>query len=120
MLFVEQSIQLGLDYYRRLRKNEEFFAKAYEIAKEIKKRAKEVFGDCDVFIVGSFAQGEHTLSSDLDLLIVSSKIPSRLKFEEYSKFVKLLTNDDRVNIHLLSKESFEEVKKFYEPRIEIS
>ncbi|MDK2795564.1 MAG: uncharacterized protein PWQ58_763 [Archaeoglobaceae archaeon] len=109
-----------IDYYRKLKKNEEFFAKAFEIAREIKIKAIEVFEDCEVFIVGSFARREHTLSSDLDLLIVSSKIPSKLKFEEYSRLVKLLSNDERVNIHLLSKEKFEEIQKLYEPRIRIT
>ncbi|WP_307772164.1 MULTISPECIES: nucleotidyltransferase domain-containing protein [Archaeoglobus] len=43
----------------------------------MKEKARKILGDCEVFIVGSFARGEHTLSSDLDILIVSSKIPEK-------------------------------------------
>lgn len=108
-----------IEYYRKLRENEDFFARAFEFAKEVKNRALEIFEDCEVFIVGSFARGEHKLNSDLDLLIVSEKIPNKLKFEDYCRVVKLLTDDDRINIHLLSKKRFEEMKRFYEPRIKV-
>jgi len=108
-----------IEYYRKLKENEKFFAKAFEIAEGIKRKAEKLFGDCEVFIVGSFARGEHRLNSDLDLLIVSTKIPSKLNFEDYCKFVKALTEDDRINIHLLNRERFEEMKRFYEPMIRV-
>lgn len=97
-----------IDYYRKLKENEKFFERAFEIAREVKKKAKEIFDDCEVFIVGSFARKEHTLSSDLDLLLVSSKIPKKLSFDEYCRIVRLLSDDERINIHLLNREKFEE------------
>ncbi|MDI9646712.1 MAG: nucleotidyltransferase domain-containing protein [Archaeoglobales archaeon] len=108
-----------IEYYRKLKENEKFFVKAFEIAESIKKKAEKLFGDCEVFIVGNFARGEHRLNSDLDLLIVSTKIPSKLNFEDYCKFVKTLTEDDRINIHLLNRKRFEEMKRFYEPMIRV-
>ena len=107
------------EYYEILERNREFFDKAFEVAKRIAKKAKEIFDDCEVYIVGSFARGEHKLSSDLDILIVSKEIPKKIKFEWYSKIVKALTNDHRVNIHLINKEKFDEVEKMYFPRIKI-
>ena len=67
-------------YYEMLDKNVEFFRNAFRLAKEVKERARKIFDDCEVFIVGSFARGEHTLSSDLDVLIVSEKIPEKFDF----------------------------------------
>ena len=107
------------EYYEILEKNKEFFDRAFEVAKRIAKKAKEIFDDCEVYIVGSFARDEHKLSSDLDILIVSKEIPKKIKFEWFSKIVKTLTDDHRVNIHLINKEKFDEVEKMYSPRIRI-
>jgi len=107
------------EYYEILEKNKEFFDRAFEVAKRIAKKAKEIFDDCEVYIVGSFARGEHKLSSDLDILIVSKEIPKKIEFEWFSKIVKTLTDDHRVNIHLVNKEKFDEVEKMYSPRIRV-
>ncbi len=108
-----------INYYRKLKENEKFFAKAFEIAKEIKRKAEKLFEDCEVFIVGSFARKEHKLNSDLDLLIVSTKIPAKLNFEDYCRIVKALAEDDRINVHLVNKEKFEELRRLYEPMIRV-
>ena len=107
------------EYYEILEKNREFFEKAFKIAKDISEKAKKMFEDCEVFIIGSFARGEHKLSSDLDILIVLDKIPDKIDFEFYSRIVKTLTDDPRVNIHLLNKRRFKEVDKIYSPRIKV-
>ncbi len=107
------------EYYDLLERNREFFDRALEIAKEIAEKAKEMFEDCEVYVVGSFARGTHKLSSDLDILIVSDKIPEKIDFEWYSKVVKALTDDYRINIHLVNKEKFEKVEKLYSPRIRV-
>ncbi len=69
------------------------------IAAEVKERAEKILGNCEVFIVGSYARGEYTLSSDLDILIVSDRIPERFSFKWYVELVRSLTDDERVNIH---------------------
>ena len=107
------------EYYEILEKNREFFEEAFKIAKDIAEKAKKMFGDCEVFITGSFARGDHKLSSDLDILIVSDKIPDKIDFEFYSRIVKALTNDSRVNIHLLNRRRLEEVDRIYAPRIKV-
>lgn len=101
------------------RKNREFFEKANEIALEIKDKAKKIFGDCKVYITGSYARGEHTLSSDLDILIVSERVPEKMSFEYYKGVVKELTDDYRINIHILGKKKFEELRGLYEPLIPV-
>ncbi len=107
------------EYFEMLEKNKDFFERAFEIAKDIKKRATEIFGECRVYIVGSFARGKHRLSSDLDILIVSDRIPERLDFEWYSEVVKKLTDDPRVEIHLANEENFKKLERVYSPRIEV-
>ncbi|MEG9194922.1 MAG: nucleotidyltransferase domain-containing protein [Archaeoglobales archaeon] len=108
-----------MKYYEMLKKNGDFFAKAFDIARDVKKRARELFRECEVFIVGSFARGDHKLSSDLDILIVSDSIPERLRFEEYCEIVKKIAEDPRINIHLLSRSKFHEYESLYRERIEV-
>ena len=107
------------EYYRLLERNRKFFGRAREIAMRIKEKAREMFPDCEVFLAGSYVKKTYTLSSDLDILIVSSSIPKKLDFEWYKEVVQALTCDDRINIHLVNKESFKGLKKFYTPRVRI-
>ncbi|WP_456369268.1 nucleotidyltransferase domain-containing protein [Geoglobus sp.] len=100
-------------YYELLRKNEDFFRNAKMIAVEAKERAEKIFGECEVFMVGSYARGEHTLSSDLDILIVSDRIPERFSPEWCVELVRSLTDDERVNIHPVCIKRFRDVEKVY-------
>ena len=106
-------------YFEILKRNEEFFEKAEIIAREIKRRANEILGDCKVYIVGSYARREYTLSSDLDILIVSDSIPERYSFEWYSSVVKRLTDDPRVNVHLLNPRRLRKLAALYRPMREV-
>ena len=110
---------LAREYFRILDESEEFFERALEVARRIAERAEGLFGDCEVYVVGSFARGVHTLSSDLDVLIVSDGIPDRVDFEWYYDVVKALTSDHRVNVHLLSRRKFRERKRMYAPMIRV-
>uniref|UniRef100_A0A7V4KCT0 Nucleotidyltransferase domain-containing protein n=1 Tax=Fervidobacterium pennivorans TaxID=93466 RepID=A0A7V4KCT0_FERPE len=85
------------EYYEMLEKNREYFERAFDITKYIAEKAKK-FEECEVFIAGSFARGEHKHSSDLDILIFSDKIQDEIDLEFYSKTFKTLTGDPRVNI----------------------
>ncbi len=108
-----------IEYFETLERNRELFENAMEVAREIARKARALFGDCEVYIVGSYARGEHRLSSDLDVLIVSNHVPHRMDFEWYAGIVKKLTDDHRINIHLVSKKKFAELEKLYSPRIRI-
>jgi len=108
-----------LEYYALLEKNREFFEQALDIASKIKDKARKIFGECEVYITGSYARRSYTLSSDLDVLIVSSTIPEKLSFEWYSDVVKKLTDDYRINIHLLNKRRFKETRRVYHPLIPV-
>lgn len=106
-------------YFEILQRNDEFFRRAEDIAREVKKRAHEILGDCEVYIVGSYARGEHTLSSDLDILVVSDAIPERYSLEWYVSMVRNITDDPRVNVHLLNPKRIRELKALYRPMIRV-
>jgi len=46
-------------------------------AKRIAEGAKEILGECKVYVFGSVAEGQATGGSDVDILIVSDRIPDR-------------------------------------------
>lgn len=107
------------EYFRMLEENKNFFKKAFEIAEKIAEKVEKLLGDCEVYVTGSFARGEHTLSSDLDILIVSPNIPEKMSFRQYVNIVEKLTDDTRVNIHLANKNKFTELRKLYSPRVKV-
>ena len=109
-----------INYFKLLEKNKELFENATNIAKEIAIKARELFKDCEVYIIGSYAKKNHTLSSDLDILITSTKIPEKINFQWYCEVVKTLTKDHRINIHLLNKKKLKNYKKIYTPMIKIT
>lgn len=106
-------------YFEKLEERNKLFRRALEIAREIGERAEKLLGECEVYIVGSFARGEQKLSSDLDILIVSQGIPDKLEFEWYYRMVKRLSGYDGVNIHLLSPSSFKKFNNMYKERLKV-
>jgi len=48
-----------------------------------------------------------------------SEILMKIKFEWYCNVVKELTDDPRINLHIVNKEGFKELEKIYFPRIKI-
>lgn len=45
-------------------------------SKQIGEAAREILGECSVYVFGSVAKGEYIGGSDVDILIVSNKLPS--------------------------------------------
>ncbi len=102
-----------------LKEKEELFENALAVAEDIKRKAEKILGECDVYIAGSFAEGRHNLSSDLDILIVSGRIPEKFSFEWYADFVKRLTDNSWINIHPVNRHKFREVRRHYGKIIEV-
>jgi len=46
-------------------------------SRRIAEAAREVLGDCEVYVFGSVAEGEEVGGSDVDILIVSSRVPDK-------------------------------------------
>jgi len=48
-------------------------------SKKIAEAAKELLEDCEVYVFGSIVEGEAVGGSDVDILIISNKVPSKAK-----------------------------------------
>lgn len=106
-------------YFRMLNERSELFKRAFEIAERVGERAKELFGVCEVYLIGSFARGEHKLSSDLDILLVVPGVPDKLDFDWYMMILKELSCGEEVNLHILNPEAFKKSKGIYRNRIRV-
>ena len=50
-----------------------------EYSKKIAKASKELLGECEVYVFGSVIEGTWTGGSDVDILIISDKVPQSNK-----------------------------------------
>lgn len=75
--------------------------------KEIKKFLKGLDEDCRVFLFGSVARGEHTLVSDVDVLILTKLKPNFIISELRKKGFR-----EPFEFHVVDKERFEIYKRF--------
>ncbi len=69
---------------------------------------KEELGLLKVTLFGSYATGRHTAASDIDIFIVYEEQKCD-KDEVYKKLMKVL-NLPRVELHILSKREYEQMK----------
>ena len=77
-------------------------------AKEIKKMAKEMLPDAKLFIFGSLLQQESAPGSDIDILIISSQIPTDLFAQAKIKVsIKTKFPDSPFELHLVTSQQYE-------------
>jgi len=65
----------------------------------IAEAVKEIDGDAEVYLFGSVAEGRHTLSSDIDVLVVTDKPPGEVLAKLWERGV-----EDPFEIHVATKE----------------
>jgi len=106
----------------RIRKN--YFKNWKKYAKQIKEKAEKILNDKNlkVFVFGSVAEGKYNIgTSDIDIAIVSNKIPKGL--ERWKLLSELKEDMDLANpfeIHLLTPELWKNwYERFIKRKIEI-
>ncbi len=75
------------------------------------KRVREVLGEVEVYLFGSYARGDWIEDSDLDLVVVSPYFKGLTIGERYVIVRELLPKDVGVEMLLYTPEEFERVKK---------
>ncbi len=100
-----------------------------EYVPAIAKAAKDLLGpQTEVYVVGGAAEDRLTITSDVDILIISPKVPRRgrdkiylsLKIREIAVDRYGLPWDYPIDLHLYSPEEFEKVKERYGKMIKVS
>ncbi len=98
-------------YRERLRR---YLENPVRVAERIGNIAEKILGAVEVYLFGSAAEGDATMASDIDVLVVSPNTPGRVS--ERSKIVIAILEeiglDAPVEIHIVSPEEFEWYKRF--------
>jgi predicted nucleotidyltransferase len=93
----------------RALKRKRFLAEWRERVKRLAQEARRLLGDARVLAFGSAVRGDWCVESDVDVLIVSSKVPSdaieRVKLKMHLK--ELLGACVPLELHLATPEEFE-------------
>jgi len=90
------------------RESEKYFQNTLFYAKEMKKSLQNIFPDVRILIFGSAINGNRKPGSDIDILVISSKIPEGL-FEQSAIKIKIKSQfpDAPFEIHLATPHDYE-------------
>ncbi len=72
----------------------------------IKQVVKELDEDGEVYLFGSVTEGEHTLSSDIDVLIVTEKDPFQMRVELWRAGIT-----EPFELHIYTPQQAEQLKR---------
>ena len=92
-------------------------------SKRIAEAAKKILGDCEIYVFGSIVEGKAAGGSDVDVLIVSDKIPGKLG-ERWKLKAKIeeeagLPLYHPYEVHLVNKEEARWYYKYVRKRVKI-
>ncbi len=103
------------------REKEKYFKNYMKYAKRIKKIIRKKLPDAKVFVFGSVVKRTYTPLSDIDLLIVSKKMPKRIS--ERNKLIEEVWKKIGVfspfEIHLVNEKEFEWYKRFIDKMVRV-
>lgn len=104
-----------------VKEEEKYFKNYLKYASIAKKVVERELGDAKVFVFGSVVKGKATPASDVDLLILSKRMPERMS--ERSKIKAKIWKEIGIfspfEIHLVDEKEFEWYKKFIDKKIEV-
>ncbi len=104
----------------RLRKRRyEFFREPERYLKKIKEIAERYLKNPEVYVFGSFAENEHVLSSDIDVLIVSERVSPNDRVRIISDVYREFGYEHPFEIHICDSEGFEWYRRFAKRLIKI-
>lgn len=111
---MEQTINLYKLLADRFQKKEKYFKNYLAFVKIVKERAQNILPDVKVLIFGSVIKGEYLPSSDIDILIISEKVPPEIFAQTKIKYE--LLKDFEANpfeLHLVTPKVFENWYKLF-------
>ena len=98
-------------------------------AEAVARAARDLLGpDTRVYVVGGAAEGRLTVLSDIDIVVVSSRVPAsprerrrlRLGIRERAVNQYGLPWDIPVDIHLYTPEELEKARRYYKRLVEVA
>jgi len=105
-----------------VREEEVYRRDPVKLARSVKGAAERILGEVRVYVFGSAAEGRDTPSSDVDVMVVSSKAPKSAggRSKVVAEILKEVGVDAPLEIHLLSPEEEEWYLRFIKRRVEVT
>jgi len=91
---------------REAKRRAEVFRNLPKYLKLIRDIIMRLDKNAEIYLFGSVAEGRNLLSSDIDILVVTSISPSKILAELWKAGIK-----DPFEIHVVNRETFEAYKK---------
>jgi len=94
-------------------RNEKYFKDPIGYARIMKTRAKELLGEVKVYLFGSIVRGDYTPASDIDVLIIAKPIEPDRRGTIRAEILKAVGFTSPFEIHLITKETFDNWYKHF-------
>ena len=84
-----------------------FLRNYMDVARRVKEYVMGIDEEARVYVFGSVVEGRYTASSDIDILIVSDKIPPENRAEVKAEIKRLIGLDAPIQLHIASRREYE-------------
>ncbi len=104
-----------------VREEEKYRSDPLRTAKAVKKVAERLLGEVRVYLFGSVVEGADTPSSDVDIMVVSSRTPRSVgeRSKLVAEILKEVGVDAPIEVHLLRPEEEKWYLRFVKKRVEV-
>jgi len=91
-----------------------YFENLDKVTEAIRRILDRYFREYEIYLFGSVAEGDYTMASDIDILIVSSEMPKQAskRSEIAMKIYEALGLDAPVELHMANFEEFQWYRRF--------
>lgn len=100
---MSRGFEIYIEYSKRVR---DVLENPLGLLAGIKNDILRYVQDAKVYLFGSVAQGKYTLSSDIDILVVSDRLEGIDK-DAIKAYVKMRYIDYPIELHMISRREFE-------------
>ncbi len=104
-----------------VKEEEKYRSDPKKLASAVRNAAEGIFGEVRVYLFGSVAEGKDTPSSDIDVMVVSSRVPKTAggRAKVVARILEKVGLDAPLEIHLLRPEEEVWYLRFVKKRIEV-
>jgi len=91
-----------------------YFENLDKVTEAIRRVLDKYFREYEIYLFGSVAEGDHTMASDIDILVVSSEMPEQVskRSEIAVKIYEAIGLDAPVELHMVNPEEFQWYRRF--------
>jgi len=91
-----------------------YFENLDKVVDAMRSVLDEFFSEYEIYLFGSVAEGDYTMASDIDILVVSREAPRQVskRSEVVSRIYSAIGLDAPVEVHLVDPEGFQWYRRF--------